>query len=138
MNQRSFHSARGGASGKHAHGFLMGSRLVENDQNAWYNNDTPKKKNSERTILTHEKQKKLLYSLANICTTTMREQQGGSLVAPPKDPVHIQRYLGDLKGFETVDELLVTITTGRVPVDAAATGVDLECALQYGKPPQCH
>ena len=30
--------------------------LVQNDQNAWYNNGTQKKKNSEKMILTNEKE----------------------------------------------------------------------------------
>ena len=55
---------------------------------------------------------------------------GGFLVVPPIDPVHIQRYFGDLKGFGAVDEL-VMIVTGGVPVNAVAFGADLECALQY-------
>ena len=86
----------------------------------------------------------LLYTLANICTTMMRNKRGvvrdvaraigGSLVAPPIDPVHIQRYFGDLKGFGAVDDL-VMIVTGGVPVHAAATGVDLDRALQYGNHP---
>ena len=53
---------------------------------------------------------------------------GGSLVAPSIDPIHIRRYFGDLQAFGAVDAL-VTIDTGGVPVNAAATGVDLERAL---------
>ena len=45
--------------------------------------------------------------------------------------LHVQRYCGDLKGFRAVDGL-VTIVTGGVPVNAAATGVHLERALMYG------
>ena len=56
---------------------------------------------------------------------------GWSLVSPPIDPVHIQRYFGDLKGFGAVDEL-ITIVTGGGTVNAAATGVDFSNALQYG------
>ena len=47
--------------------------------------------------------------IANTCTAMIREKRGvvgdvarligGSLVAPPVDPVHIQRYFRDLKGF---------------------------------------
>jgi len=59
---------------------------------------------------------------------------GGSLVAPPINPAHIKRYFGDLKGFGAVDEL-VAIVTGGLPVNAVATGVDLEHALQYGNHP---
>ena len=81
----------------------------------------------------------LLYTLANVCTTVLRDKRGvvgevaraigGSLVAPPIDPVHVRRYFGDLKGFGGVDEL-VRIVTGGVPVHAAATGADLERAIQ--------
>ena len=53
---------------------------------------------------------------------------GGSLVAPPIDPVHIRRYFGDVKGFGAVDDL-ARIVTGGVPVHAAATGADLERAF---------
>ena len=59
---------------------------------------------------------------------------GGSVIAPPRDPVHMQRYFGDLKGFGAVDEL-VRIVTGGAPVHAAATGADLERSLQYGSLP---
>ena len=43
----------------------------------------------------------------------------------------IQRYFGELKVFGAVDEL-VSMVTGGVPVNTAATDVDLERALQYG------
>ena len=56
------------------------------------------------------------------------------MVAPSIDAVHIRRYLGDLKGFGAVNEL-VRVVTGGVPVHAAATGADLERALQYGNHP---
>ena len=56
---------------------------------------------------------------------------GGSLVAPPIDPTHIQRYFGDLKGLGTVDDL-VSRVTGGVPLNAVTTGADLERVLQYG------
>ena len=59
---------------------------------------------------------------------------GGSPVAPPIDPVPIRRYFGDLKGFGEVDEL-VSEVTGGVPVHTAATGEDLERAMQYGNHP---
>ena len=54
---------------------------------------------------------------------------GGSLVAPPIDPVHTQRYFGDLKGFGAVDELVRIASVG-VTVHAAATGANLERSLQ--------
>ena len=57
------------------------------------------------------------------------------LVALPIDPVHIKRYFGDLKGLVPVHELVTTVTGG-VPVNAAATGVDLERALQYRNHPR--
>ena len=56
---------------------------------------------------------------------------GGSLVAPPIDPTHIQRYFGDLKGLKAVNEL-VSRVTGGVPVNAVTTGADLERALRCG------
>ena len=49
----------------------------------------------------------LLYTLANICATVMRDKRGvvgdvaraigGYVVAPPIDPVYIRRYFGDEK-----------------------------------------
>ena len=48
----------------------------------------------------------------------------GSMIAPPIDPVHIQRYFRDLKALEAVDEL--------VPVNTVASGADLKRASQYG------
>ena len=56
---------------------------------------------------------------------------GGSLVAPPIYPTHVQRYFGDLKGFGAVDEVVSIVTRG-VPVNAVTTGADRERALQYG------
>ena len=53
------------------------------------------------------------------------------MVAPPIDPVHIQRYFGHLKGFGAVNEL-VMIVTGVVPVNPVAHGAGLEHALLYG------
>ena len=35
---------------------------------------------------------------------------GESLVAPPIDPVHMQRYFIHLKGFGAVDELVMIVT----------------------------
>ena len=39
------------------------------------------------------------------------------MVAPPIDPVHLQRYFGNRKGFVAVDELVMIVTRG-VPVNA--------------------
>ena len=55
---------------------------------------------------------------------------GGGLVAPPIDSIQIQSYFGDLKGFETIDELIKIVVTG-VPVHVAATRVELDHTLQY-------
>ena len=52
------------------------------------------------------------------------------MVSPPIDPVHRQRYFGDLKVFEAVDELVMIVTPG-VPGNAVAAEEDLERALQY-------
>ena len=91
--------------------------------------------------LDSQEREELLYKLANTCTVMIREKQGvvgdvarligGSLVAPPIDPMHIQRYFGDLKGLGAVDELVMMVTGG-VPVNAVASGADLERALLHG------
>ena len=70
----------------------------------------------------------MLYKLADIGTNLMRQYSGaagdvakalgGSLVSPPVDAAHIQRYFGDEKGFGVIDEL-VTIVTKGVTVKAA-------------------
>ena len=55
----------------------------------------------------HARERKyVLYTLANICTTIMRDNRGvvgdvaraigRSMVAPPIDPIHIRRYFEDL------------------------------------------
>ena len=56
----------------------------------------------------------VLFKLANICTTMMRDTEEswetsheparGSLVAPSVDPTLTQRNVGDLKGFGAVGE----------------------------------
>lgn len=46
-------------------------------------------------------------------------------MAPPIDPVRMQRYFRDLKGLRAVDELVI-IVTGGVPVNALASAADLE------------
>ena len=52
-------------------------------------------------------------------------------MAPPIDPIHIQRHVGDIIGFGAVGEL-VMIVIRRVPVNAQTSGADLEGALLYG------
>ena len=123
----------------------MASRAVGNDHTAWCNNEWhAEKEKLGKNDLDAQEREELLYTLTNNCTTMMRDKRGVvgdvartigvSLVAPPIDPAHIQQYFGYLKGFGAVDEL-VMIVTGGAPVHAAATGVDLERALQYGNHP---
>ena len=83
----------------------------------------------------------VLYKLADICTTLTRQYRGavgdvaralgGALVAPPIDATNIRRYLGDLKGFGAINDLITIVTRG-VPVTLAPAGADLRCALGYG------
>ena len=69
----------------------------------------------------------ILYRLADICTTMIRQTAtrqhrtvvgdvarsvGGALVASPVDPARIQRYFGDQKGFEDIDQLITIVTGG--------------------------
>ena len=56
---------------------------------------------------------------------------GGILVTLPVDPDYIRRYVGELKGFPKLDEL-ITIVSGGVPVIAPPSQADLESALRYG------
>ena len=97
-----------------------------------------------KNALDAREREELLYTLANICITVMRDTLGAvgdvaraigqSLVAPPIDSVQIRRYFGGFKGFETVDEIVWIVTEG-VPVHAAGMGADLERAFQYGNHP---
>ena len=100
----------------------MGKRAVETVQSAWYIGGTCKKYRLGREGLNSPEIEDLLYMLANPCTTMIREKRGvmgdvarligGSLVAPPIDPVNTQRYFGDPKAFGAVDELVVIVTGG--------------------------
>ena len=56
---------------------------------------------------------------------------GGSLIAPPVDVLHTQRYFGDIKGFGAINDL-ITLVTKEVPVKAAPVGGGLDRALRYG------
>lgn len=58
-------------------------------------------------------------------------------MAPPIDPAQIQRYFGDLKRYGAIDEL-ITIVTGGVPVNAAATRAELDHAILYGNHRSAH
>ena len=101
----------------------------------------PLKELLRKEYLEAQEREHLLYKLAHICTTMIRDNRRvvrgvaraleGSLVAAPTDPTHIQRYFGDLKGCRAVDEL-VSIVTGGVSVNAVTAGADLERASQYG------
>ena len=57
---------------------------------------------------------------------------GGPLIAPPVDATQIQRYIGETKGFGTIDKLSRTVTRG-VSVQAVPHRRGLERAAQYGK-----
>ena len=128
MNPRLFRSTRERASSQHVHG--RSRKRSDSLVQQWH----AEKEKLGKNDLDAREREELLYTLAHICTTVMRDKRGvvgdvaraigGSLVAPPIDPVHIQR-------FGAVDEL-VRIVTGGVPVHAAATGADLERALLYG------
>ena len=77
-----------------------------------------KKQTSKQTnrkfedYLDAQEREHVLYKLAYICATMMRDNRGvvgnvaravgGPLVAPLIDPTHIQRYFGDLKSFGAV------------------------------------
>ena len=56
---------------------------------------------------------------------------GGILVTPPVDPDYIRRYVGELKGFPKIDELITIVSEG-VPVIAPPSQADLESSLRYG------
>ena len=96
---RSFRSTRGRVAGQHAHGFIVESRIVEKEQNVLYNNGTQEKKNDKNRS---RRTRKRICALdaGQYCTNVMRDKRGvvgdvarvigGSLVAPPVDPIHIQ------------------------------------------------
>ena len=52
-------------------------------------------------------------------------------MTPPVDPDYIRLYLGELKGFPKIDELII-IVSGGVPVIAPPSQADLERAMRYG------
>ena len=100
-----------------------------------------RKMKTRKHELDAQQREDILYMLAHICNTMMRDNRGvvgdvaraieGSVVAPPIDPTHIQRYFGGVKGFGAVEEL-ASIVAGGVPVNAVMSWVNLERALQYG------
>ena len=91
---------------------------------------------AEKTALWHDKEKatlgktdleqpereRILYRLAEICTSMMRDNRGtvgdvarslgGILKTPPIDPDYIRRYFGELKGFPKIDELITIVSGG--------------------------
>ena len=84
---------------------------------------------------------RILYRLAEICTSMMRDNRGRVgdvarllgvvLVTPPVDPDYIRRYFGELRGFPKIDEL-ITIVSGGVSMIAPPSQADLKSALQHG------
>ena len=50
---------------------------------------------------------------------------GGILVTPPVDPDYIRRYVGELKGFPKIDELITIVSGGgagdRSPISSRLT-----------------
>ena len=102
---------------------------------------------AEKTALWHKtdleqpERQRILYRLAKISTSMMRDNRGrvgdvarslgGILVTPPVDSDYIRRYFGELKIFPKIDEL-VTIVSGGVPVIAPPSQANLESAMRYG------
>ena len=87
---------------------------------------------AEKTVLQHKEKttlgktdlepperERVLYRLAEICTSMMPDNRGrvgdvarslgGILVTPPVDPDYIRRYYGELKEFPKIDELIAII-----------------------------
>ena len=97
--------------------------------------------------LNSQEREELLYKLANICAAMILEKQGvvgdvarligGSLVAPPIDPVHIQCYFGDLNGFGVVDEVDM-IVIGGVPVKHSSIRSRSRALVTVRKPQPWH
>ena len=62
-----------------------------------------------KTDLEQPERERILYRLAEICTSMMRDNRGrvgevarslgGILVTPPVDPDYIRRYVGEFKGL---------------------------------------
>ena len=83
----------------------------------------------------------VLYKMADICTTLLRQYLGavgdvsralgGALAAPSIDATNIRLYLVDLQGFGAINDLITIVTRG-VPVTLAPAGADLRRALRYG------
>ena len=56
---------------------------------------------------------------------------GGTLLSPPLSVDQVKRYIGDVKGFPEIDELIDIIQNG-VPVNSRVTNLDPTRVLQYG------
>ena len=104
------------------------------------------KENLGKNNLDARERVELLYMLANICTSVIRDRRGvvgdvaraigKSMVAPPIDPLHVRRYFGDSKGFRAVDEL-VRIVTRRGTCTRSSDGRRCRACITARKPPQC-
>ena len=129
-------SAQGLLSGGLRGGGLYGLPGVE--KTALWNKE---KATLGKTDLEQPERERVLYRLAEICTSMMRDNRdrvgdvarslSGILVTPPIDPDYIRRYFGELKGFSKIAEL-ITIVSGGVPVIAPPSQADLESAPWYG------
>ena len=127
----------GSARSRLPYGEMRSRKSTERIVQQWY----VQKDRLGQQGLHSQRREELLYKLANACTAMIPEKQGvvgdiapligELLVASTTDPVHIQRYFGGLKGFGTVDEL-VMIVTGGVPVKVVASEAGIERTLQYG------
>ena len=94
-----------------------------------------------KTDLEQPERERIIYRLAEICTSMTRDNRGrvgdvarslgGIPVTPPVNPDYIRRYFGELKGFPKIDELITIVSRG-VPVIAPPSQADLESALRYG------
>ena len=94
-----------------------------------------------KTDLEQPEREHILYRLAEIRTSMMRDNRGrvgdvarslgGIPVTPPAHPDYIRRYFGELKGFPKIDELIIIVSAG-VPVIAPPSQADLESAMRYG------
>ena len=129
-------SAQGLLSGGLRGGGLYGLPGAEKTA-LWYKEKTTLGK----TDLEQPEREHILYRLAEISTSMMLDNRGGvgdvarSLggipVTPLVDPDYIRTYVGELKGFPKIDELIIIVSAG-VPVIAPPSQADLESAMRHG------